>query len=171
MMHKSDHGLQDNRLDVQSSAESIHRIVKNTDVACPHCGYNLRDLHTKTCIECGETLNVRELLRGAELPRTGEYLLLQISLSLWLVFAAILIPVAPLLARRGSALRPLLSIAAMLLLALCVWITVRMLNRPRSLVHLSRPARAILRVFNAATVALAVFAVGWFVTWLWRSIG
>ncbi|MEO1008619.1 MAG: hypothetical protein AAFX79_08635 [Planctomycetota bacterium] len=42
--------------------------VRARDVPCPTCGYNLRDLATPTCPECGEGLVLR---LGATTPRTA----------------------------------------------------------------------------------------------------
>jgi hypothetical protein len=50
------------------SDEHLLRFVAGRDVECPGCGYNLRDLRTDRCPECGDQLELG--LRLAE-PRQG----------------------------------------------------------------------------------------------------
>jgi predicted RNA-binding Zn-ribbon protein involved in translation (DUF1610 family) len=41
------------------STPLLHLYLKDRDVPCPSCGYNLRDLATVNCPECGEHLVLR----------------------------------------------------------------------------------------------------------------
>jgi len=48
--------------------EWLREFVEGRDVACPRCGYNLRDLTEPVCPECAERLVLRV---GAATPRFG----------------------------------------------------------------------------------------------------
>lgn len=52
--------------------------LANRDVPCPSCGYNVRNLATSNCPECGLPLSVR--LDIAD-PRTGQYLACVLALG------------------------------------------------------------------------------------------
>jgi hypothetical protein len=40
-------------------AELLHQFLRGRDVACPSCGYNLRDLPGDRCPECGQVIALR----------------------------------------------------------------------------------------------------------------
>jgi hypothetical protein len=166
MMHEPEQRGGSAQPDERSQAEVVRSILKNADVQCPHCGHNLRDLAGERCIECGEQLVARELLRGPELPRTLDHVLLQLSLSVWLVASAIMIPFAPAIAPTGSGARPVISIAALVMFVGFVWLTIRVLKNPRGLLHLSRGARIMIRACNIATIVFAVAAAIWCSLWI-----
>ena len=166
MMRAPDHGGAGDQPQERSNAEAVHAILKNADVNCPHCGHNLRDVRGEVCIECGERLIARELLMGPELPRTTEHVLLQLSLGVWLVASAIMIPFAPAIAPRGSAARPALSIGALTLFVGVAWLTVRVLRNPRGLLRLSTGARFMIRAGNILTILLATGTLIWFALWV-----
>lgn len=70
------------------------------DVPCPSCGYNLRDLQSSACPECGQPLNVR---LDAIDPRSGRYLACVLPLGgAASVMIAILGTVLPQMVRLGS---------------------------------------------------------------------
>ena len=46
------------RVPAQESA-LLHLYLKDRDVPCPSCGYNLRDLAADVCPECGEAITLR----------------------------------------------------------------------------------------------------------------
>ena len=48
--------------------ERLLEFVRGRDVACPRCGYNLRDLAEARCPECAERLELRV---GVTTPRFG----------------------------------------------------------------------------------------------------
>lgn len=166
MTRAPDHGGDGDQPQERSNAEAVQAILKNADVNCPHCGHNLRDVRGEICIECGERLIARELLMGAELPRTTDHVLLQLSLGVWLVASAFMIPFAPAIAPRGSAARPVLSIAALTMFVGVAWLTVRVLKHPRGLFQLSPGARLMIRAGNILTILLATGTLIWFALWL-----
>jgi hypothetical protein len=51
----------------------LHSLVRERDVPCPLCAYNLRNLTGDRCPECGEALNLRV---GLVEPRLGPYIAL-----------------------------------------------------------------------------------------------
>lgn len=149
-----------------SHGEVVRSILKNTDVLCPHCGYNLRDMRGETCIECGERLIARELLRGAELPRTREHVLLQLSLAVWMVTSAAMIPFAPAIAPRGSMARPVISIVSLAIFVCVVWLTLRVLKHPRTILRLSRSVRLVIGIMNITTLLFAFAVIAWSAAWI-----
>lgn len=49
----------------RSQDDMLREFLRDRDVACPHCGYNLRNLEQANCPECGNTLRVT--LQGSRL--------------------------------------------------------------------------------------------------------
>ncbi len=80
-----------------SADDHLLRFVAGRNVACPGCGYNVRDLRTDRCPECGDQLELS--LRLAE-PRQGALIAGLVGLAagaglggLLLIYAAIMIVV------------------------------------------------------------------------------
>lgn len=63
--------------------QHLVRWLNGRDEPCPVCGYNLRDLGTARCPECGAGLHLRV---GSENTRLGAWLVGVLSLSLALGF-------------------------------------------------------------------------------------
>lgn len=74
-------------------ADYVLQFVRDTDVPCPTCGYNLRDLQVPRCPECGDALRLRLVL--AE-PRLGLWLATLIPVlaaaGVGVMFAALMVP-------------------------------------------------------------------------------
>jgi hypothetical protein len=81
-------------------SELLAHFLAARDIPCPSCGYNLRDLRTTACPECGQPLNVR--LDAAD-PRTARYLACVLALGgAASVMATELGVVLPQVAENGS---------------------------------------------------------------------
>ncbi len=63
----------------------LERFVAGRDVFCPACGYNLRDLHTDRCPECGDELVLRVNMAEQKL---GLFITCVIGLAVGLGFNA-----------------------------------------------------------------------------------
>jgi predicted RNA-binding Zn-ribbon protein involved in translation (DUF1610 family) len=72
--------------DAPTGHEFVEAFVRNRDVACPTCKYNLRDLTSGVCPECGETLVLR---LQAEQPRTAVLVMGLLPLAMALGFFTI----------------------------------------------------------------------------------
>jgi hypothetical protein len=64
--------------DGASDAEALVAFLRERDVACPLCRYNLRGLASARCPECGRELR---LSVGLLEPRQGAWLMAQISVA------------------------------------------------------------------------------------------
>lgn len=69
------------KLTCMSGGPSIHPLLRDRDVDCPSCGYNLRNSGGEACPECGRALTLEQLQAPAE-PRA--------PLAMWLGIAALL---------------------------------------------------------------------------------
>src|SRR3954469_21126167 len=65
-------------VDPAGDAEALVGFVRERDVACPLCRYNLRGLTSARCPECGRELR---LSVGLLEPRQGAWLLAQIAVT------------------------------------------------------------------------------------------
>ncbi len=45
-------------------AERLAKYLKDRDIGCPHCGYNLRGLASERCTECGKDVRLEDLVAG-----------------------------------------------------------------------------------------------------------
>ena len=59
-----------------ASDEILHSFLRDRDVPCPLCGYNLRNLTGGRCPECGNDLVLRV---GVTEPRLGAFLVLLVA--------------------------------------------------------------------------------------------
>jgi hypothetical protein len=70
--------------------ESVAAFLAGRDYPCPHCDYNLRDLKTAVCPECGEVLSLRI---GLAEPKQGMLIAGLVGLSAVAGFNGLLIVV------------------------------------------------------------------------------
>jgi uncharacterized paraquat-inducible protein A len=61
-----------------ADAEALSAFLRDRDIPCPLCRYNLRHLSSPRCPECGRELELRV---GLSEPRQGAWLLCQIALT------------------------------------------------------------------------------------------
>ena len=81
---------------VDQTAQFLCEWLRNRDVACPRCAYNLRNLTSDRCPECGERI---ELQVGLVEPKLAPYITLLVACSLGLggsaLFCALAYTAAP----------------------------------------------------------------------------
>jgi hypothetical protein len=51
------------------AANYLHDYLREQDIPCPGCGYNLRGLTSATCPECNQALELRVTVAEAALGR------------------------------------------------------------------------------------------------------
>src|SRR3954452_18346660 len=86
-----DHGRSSHEADdavAQVDRELLVRFLADRDVECPQCRYNLRDLRSDLCPECGERIALRVQLVE---PRQAAPIVGLIGLSAGVGFNALLI--------------------------------------------------------------------------------
>ncbi len=85
--------------DEAAQLELLRAYLRAQDCACPGCGYNLRDLTSAVCPECGDALTLRLAL---EEPRLRSWIAGLVGLAAGLGFnALLLVYITLMLAREG----------------------------------------------------------------------
>lgn len=65
-----------------SQRSLLRRYLADHDVPCPRCEYNLRDLESDSCPECGEPLSYTKVKRGLPRPNDAAMSLTEIGLEI-----------------------------------------------------------------------------------------
>ena len=115
-----------NEAGLASDADLLRQFVAARDVGCPVCNYNLRDLTTDRCPECGDQLVLR--INMAE-PRQGWVVAGLVGLSAGAGLHGLLILYAFIRIAKGDSPRGLSQFFrvtgvgfAVLLIALIIWL-------------------------------------------------
>lgn len=66
------------KLSPAANERALIDFLRERDVECPLCGYNLRQLQSARCPECGRELELRV---GLAEPRQGAWLMAQIAVT------------------------------------------------------------------------------------------
>jgi len=138
----------------------LRAFLRDRDIPCPRCGYNLRALPDANCPECGAPLTIHI---GSPRMALGAWLGAVISICIPLGFSLTMSAVAAYSALRGETWIES-DVTAMLVLgtsngvlALFVWLLIR--RRERWLVQPAAARRARATVWMAAACAATVALV------------
>jgi hypothetical protein len=133
----------------RSNEQMLSEFLRDRDVACPRCGYNLRNLKQSACPECGDAIRIGVLVDS--LP-TGWLILalIPVAVGLGIAFLSLIIVVAEPEARSVAAT----TIIAFGVLDFCIiaWLCARGARFLR--VHVTR--QFIFAILSWALHALAL---------------
>lgn len=162
---------------VGDADEMLIDAMNRVPLKCPFCEYDLRSAVNVTCPECGRVLTWKDFQDDRQMPG-GKFVVLSLmGACLWCVVTLFALPVIVLSMGMPLALRGLLSLADLVLLALSITVLISWAHRPRRLLTytggelllvrlLAVPMGVLTCVVGVALPVLFVWAVVEY--WRWR---